>query len=81
MEYNEELMEIIDNNHLNSETKVTHANHNSMKLIDFDVNDCEATQQTKSIPSSSPIIDNEEILQQNVRRHQILVFIDITSLH
>lgn len=64
MDYNDELMGIINEIHLNSDTK---ANHNSMKLIDFDVNNFETDQQTASASSSSPIIDNEDISKQNVR--------------
>ncbi|XP_055302935.1 uncharacterized protein LOC129568714 isoform X2 [Sitodiplosis mosellana] len=65
MDYNEELMEIIDKINLNSETKATHDNYDSMKLIDFDVNKYEPAQQTATLaPSSSPI-ENEEISEQN----------------
>lgn len=65
MDYNDELMGIIDKIHLNSGTKTTHDNHNSTKLIDFDVNQCEPVQQTASTSSTSSIA-SEEILKQNV---------------
>lgn len=69
MDYNDELIGIIDEFHSNAETIATHHCTHSMKpnLIDFD--DCknQQIQSTATTPSSSSIMAYESVLAQNVR--------------
>lgn len=69
MDYNDELIGIINKIHSNSDTKPTHhSKYSAVKhsLIDFD--DCknEQIQSTATSPSSLSMA-YEEILKQNVR--------------
>lgn len=66
MDYNDELIGIIDEYRL---TKQTQENHGSMKknnLIDFDDNVQQSNQQTTKTSSILPM-NYEETIEQNVR--------------